>query len=35
MTSNTQKTPYFHAEAKIEDVLEAHLTIWHTAYDSQ
>lgn len=35
MTSSAQINPYFHVEDKAEDVLEAHLTVWHTAYDSQ
>lgn len=35
MTSNAHIKPHFRAEDEVEDVLEACLTIWHTAYDSQ
>lgn len=35
MTSDAQINPYFHVEDKVEDALEARLTIWHIACDSQ
>lgn len=35
MTSNAQINPYFHLEDGAGDVLEAQMTIWHIAYDSQ